>query len=330
MMFGLKAVSKLLVVLLVVCIITVFVAVIILSTQPKENGPILPTRESAISSNAVKMTPETDLHPPILHSEEWMQPIPLGSAINTAGGEDSPFIMPDGKTLYFFFTPNVTVPAEKQLLDGVTGIYVSEKEGDEWGLAERVILQETGKLALDGAEFVNENTMWFASAREGYSGVNLFTAEKINGKWTNWQYVGDKLMKDYQVGEMHITSDGQELYFHSIRDGGKGQLDIWVSSKVDGEWQAPINVEAVNTVENEGWPFISQGGGELWFLRTYLGSPAIYRSVKIEGNWSIPELIISQFAGEPTLDDNGNLYFVHHYYSGSKMIEADIYVVYKK
>ena len=41
-------------------------------------------------------------------------------------------------------------------------------------------------------------------------------------------------------------------------------------------------------------------------------------------------LIVSQFAGEPTLDDAGNLYFVHHYFEHGQMIEADIYVAYKK
>ena len=61
-----------------------------------------------------------------------------------------------------------------------------------------------------------------------------------------------------------------------------------------------------------------------------MGSPALYRSIKIDGEWSTPELIVSQFAGEPTLDDSGNLYFVHHYYRDSTMIEADIYVAYKK
>lgn len=329
-MSGSRAVSRLNAILLAISIILAIMAVIILSMQPTPNEQQPPTRESAIPIGAVKMAPETDNYPPILHSEEWMQPVPLGSAVNTAGGEDSPFVMPDGNTLYFFFTPNVTVPAEKQLLDGVTGIYVSKKQNSEWGPAERVMLQDAGRLALDGAEFVSGNMIWFASAREGYSGVNLFAAEFVNGKWTNWQYVGDRLMKDYQVGEMHITSDGEELYFHSARAGGKGQLDIWVTRKVGGEWQEPTNVEAVNTVENEGWPFIDQDGDELWFLRTYMGSPAIYRSVKIDGAWSTPELIVSQFAGEPTLDCSGNLYFVHHYYSSSMMIEADIYVAYKK
>lgn len=323
-----RAITKLIFGLVAICII--IVAIIAFQfTRPIEQSPAK-TRESAIPKDAIKMTPETDALPPILHSAEWMTPIPLSSAINTAGGEDSPFVVPDDNTLYFFFTPNVSVPAEKQLLDGVTGIWVSRKQNNTWDKAERIVLQDSGKLALDGAEFVQGDTMWFASAREGYTGVNLFTAEFKNGKWTNWQYVGDKLMKDYQVGEMHITADGNELCFHSSRAGGKGQLDIWVTRKVGGEWQQPENIEAVNTAENEGWPFISQDGNELWFTRTYMGSPAIYRSEKVNGNWSTPELILSQFAGEPTLDNDGNLFFVHHFYNNSRMIEADIYVAYRK
>ena len=313
-----------------ICIIILLAVFAGLSPKPAET-PESPTRENAIPTGAVKVTPETDVYPPILHSDQWMQPVPLSKAINTAGGEDSPFITPDGGTLYFFFTPNVTVPAEKQLLDGVTGIYVSKQQNGEWSTAEKVILQDAGKLALDGAAFVQDNTMWFASAREGYTGVNLFTAEFKDGKWVNWQYVGDKLMKDYQVGEMHITADGTELYFHSAKAGGKGQLDIWITRKINGEWQEPENVAAVNTQENEGWPFISQDGNELWFTRTYLGSPAIYRSEKVNGTWSEPQLILSQFAGEPTLDNEGNLYFAHHFFNNaSQMTEADIYVAFRK
>jgi hypothetical protein len=68
----------------------------------------------------------------------------------------------------------------------------------------------------------------------------------------------------------------------------------------------------------------------LWFTRTYLGTPAIFQSLKSAGNWTAPQLIVSRFAGEPTLDDAGNLYFVHHFYENDVMIEADIYVAYKK
>lgn len=290
------------------------------------------SRLDKIPADAIKIIPSVDVYPPKLHSVEWETPVPLGSEINTAGAEDSPFITPDGNELYFFFTPDPNIPAEKQLLDGVTGIYVSKKQlNGLWGEATRVNLQDSGKLSLDGCEFVQGNTIFFCSAREGYNGINWFSAELKDGEWQNWRYEGGALkQKEYEVGELHISQDGDELYFHSARQGGKGGLDIWMTKKINGEWQVPVNIETVNTPDNEGWPFLSQDKNELWFLRTYQGSPALFRSKNINGTWQIPELIVSQFAGEPTLDNQGNLYFVHHFYKDGNMLEADIYVAYKK
>jgi len=285
-----------------------------------------PTRESTIPNDAVKMTPTTDRSPPVLHSSEFEQPVSLPSTINTAGAEDSPFITPDGSTLYFFFTPDVRVPVTQQLFDNVTGIYVSRKSGDVWGAAYRIVLQDAGRLALDGCEFVDGTTMWFCSAREGYEGIHWFTAQYTSGRWTN--VANSDFPASYEVGELHIYGD--ELYYHSPRSGGAGGLDVWVSQRTANGWQEPMNVAAINTDANEGWPYVSSDGSELWFLRTYLGTPALYRSLKINGAWGTPELIVSQFAGEPTLDDAGNLYFVHHYYRDNNMIEADIYFAKKK
>lgn len=287
------------------------------------------SREASLPTDVTKIVPTHDQHPPVLHSNEWETPEPMGPSINTAGAEDSPFVTPDGNSLYFFFTPDVRIPPEKQLLDGATGIYVSKKTKGVWGPAQRIVLQDQGKLALDGCEFVQGKTMWFCSAREGFSGVNMFTAEFKEGKWQDWRYVGDELM-GYGLGEMHISPDGSELYFHSQRAGGKGQLDIWVSEKQGGRWGTPQNIEVVNTAENEGWPFVSYDGAELWFTRFYMGSPALFRSKNINGTWSAPELVVSSFAGEPTLDIEGNLYFVHHFYKDDKMIEADIYFARRK
>ena len=294
--------------------------------QPPPPRPQI-TREQSLPATAVKMTPDMDSLPPQLQSDEYENPVPLGLNINTAGAEDSAFVTPDGDTLYFWFTPDPNIPPQKQLLDDVTGIYVAKKQNGDWGQAQRVWLQDAGELSLDGCEFVQGNVMWFCTARQGnYRDMDMWTAEFKDGKWTNWQNAGKKLNVDYEIGEMHITADGNELYFHSGRPGDKGGYDIWVTKKVNGEWQSPENVEAVNTPDMEGWPFITQDGNELWFLRIYMGSPAIFRSEKVGGQWSQPELIISQFAGEPSLDSQGNIYFTHHFYKDNKMIEADIYV----
>jgi len=285
-------------------------------------------REDKIPADIVKRGPETDQYPPVLHSADYEEPVPLPYPVNTAGAEDSPFILPDGSTMYFFFTPDVRVPPEKQLLDEVSGVWVTRRTGKTWSKAERVWLQAPGKLALDGAVCVQGNEMWFASAREGYTGVNMFTAELINGKWRNWRYAGDRLMKEIGIGEVHLH--GSDLYFHSGRAGGKGGVDIWVTARTGNTWSDPVNIEAVNSEVMDGYPFIASDGTELWFTRTYEGTPAIFRSRKVNGAWSAPELIVSRFAGEPTLDDAGNLYFIHHFYEDGVMIEADIYMAEKK
>jgi hypothetical protein len=288
----------------------------------------LKSRYEALPTDVLKITPETDIYLPILHSGEYEEPVTLPYPVNTAGAEDSPFILDDGSTLYYFFTPDVRVPAEKQLLDGVTGIYVTQKTGDGWKEPERVVLNDD--ISLDGAEFAQDNIIWFASARAGYDGINWFTAEFIDGKWQDWEYAGDWFPASYEVGELHFTKDWTQLYFHSGRPGGKGGYDIWTTQLVDGQWQEPVNIEGVNSAESEGWPWVSQDGRELWFNRTYLGTPALFRSRQVDGKWTEPELMISRFAGEPTLDNKGNLYFVHHYYKDGIMLEADIYLAKKK
>ena len=285
-------------------------------------------RESKIPSSQAKLTPETDLLPPILHSDEYEQPIPMPYPINTAGAEDSGFITPDGNTFYVWFTPDPNAPLGQQLDDGVTGIYMANKVNGQWQKPERVWLQDPDKLSLDGCEFVQNNKIWFCTARTGYTGLHWGTADYIDGKWKNWK-IAD-FNPDYEVGELHITANGEELYFHSPRAGGKGQYDIWVSKKQNGEWLPPQNIEIVNNPDIDGWPSLTQNGNELWLTRFYMGSPAIFRSKRVNDEWQEPELIVSQFAGESSVDNEGNIYFTHHFYKDGVMLESDIYVIQKK
>jgi hypothetical protein len=174
--------------------------------------------------------------------------------------------------------------------------------------------------------------MWFCSARKGnMRELDMWIAHQKDGKWQDWENAGSKLNVDYGIGEMHITSDGSEMYFHADKPGGLGQYDIWVIKKVNGEWQPPENVTTLNTPDSEGWPFVTEDGNEIWITRFYKGSPAIFKATRLaEGQWSEPELIISQLAGESSLDRDGNIYFTHHFYDANNMLEADIYIARRK
>ncbi|MFA5175961.1 MAG: hypothetical protein WC413_01735 [Candidatus Nanoarchaeia archaeon] len=301
-------------------VIILILAIFLMSSCSKENIEV--SRYSKIPTTSVKITTDTDASPVKSLSEDYQDSIPLPGKVNSAGAEDSAFIMPDGNTLYFFFTPDVKVPIEKQILDGVTGIWVSKKINNEFQEPTRVFLQDSGKVAGDGCEFVQDNTMLFCSVREGYTGINWFSAEFKDGIWKNWKLVD--FDSNYKVGELHIIKD--ELYFHSDRSSGKGGLDIWMSKKANDKWTEPVNVEEVNTAGDEGWPFINQDETELWITKDY----GLWRSKKVGEKWTKPELMFSPLAGEASLDNNGNVYFTHHFLNGDKIIEADIYVAYKK
>lgn len=287
-------------------------------------------RLAAIPADAVKQSPDTDLYAPILHSEEWSEPVPLPAPVNTAGAEDSPFFAPDGR-LYFWFTPSLARAPEVQLTDGVTGIYAVQAEGDGWGEPARVTLQDPGRLALDGCAFVETRRLWFCTAREGLEGIHWFAAQDVSGSWGEWQLADAMLPQDGQVGELHISADGQMLVFHSDRPQGAGGRDLWMAVRqADGTWSPSVNLTEVNSEADEGWPYLSPDGQELWFTRTYRGSPCVFRSLRRGAHWSEPELIVERFAGEPALDAGGNLYFVHHYLVDDVLIEADIYVALRR
>ena len=115
---------------------------------------------------------------------------------------------------------------------------------------------------------------------------------------------------DYEVGELHIYQN--ELYFHSPKSL-KGGYDIWVSRKTNDAWGEPENIAIVNSEYNDGWPWISQDGDEMWFTRQE-GAPNLYRSMRVDGQWTEPELMIKTLAGESSLDNMGNVYFTHHFY----------------
>ena len=322
------------IVLGIVVALIVIVAVIAM-TQPEEARTIgQEDRLNEIPEDASKISPAEDIFKPVVHSSLWEQPVPMPGPINTAGAEDSPFITDNGTWFFFFFTPDVDVPAEKQLIDGVTGIWWSKKVGDNWSSPEKIVFFDD--ISLEGAECVFGTTMWFASIRAGnYAEIDVYSAEYVNGKWRNVENVGEQINVDFDIGEFHLMQDGNTMYFHTGNVGVEGDMDLWMTSWTGSEWSDPAPLTDINTDGTEGYPYVTADGNELWFTSwskmNYTG-PAIFRSLKQpNGTWGPPEEIVSNFAGEPTMDADGNLYFVHHYFSEEMdMIEADIYVAYKK
>ena len=296
---------------------------------PTDSHKEIPSRYDLI--NIEKVLPEQDYHPPILHSREWKTPYPINGAVISAGLEDSPFITPDGRTLFFFYTPSADIPAEQQIYDQVTGIYRSEIVGGVWQEPERVVLTQGNNLALDGCPFFQDNTLWFCSIRTGnLRDIDIWTVSWDDTRLTDITNVGAYLNQDLQIGEMHLSSDGSTLIYHRPDENHSSGYDLWEIHWDEEKWGLPRKLDNLNSIDDDSHPALSPDGHELWFTRTYSGTPAIFRSQWGDGEWGAPELILSQFAGEPSIDSAGNIYFTHHFYQAGKMMEADIYIAEKK
>lgn len=86
-----------------------------------------------------------------------------------------------------------------------------------------------------------------------------------------------------------ISADGLTLIFASERKGGKGQQDLWVTTRATAQddWGIPRAIEDLNTKAIEDEPEISPNGLELYFQRDYTD---IYRSTRASTNdaWGVP------------------------------------------
>lgn len=71
--------------------------------------------------------------------------------------------------------------------------------------------------------------------------IDLYTATFQDWTWSDWQVWGEPIVT-YDVGEMHVSADGSLLFFGSLRPGGCGGSDLWVSKKTGGEWGEPVNL----------------------------------------------------------------------------------------
>ncbi len=292
-----------------------------LQAEPEAPEPhLVRNREASLPIDAVKKDLTSDNHPLHLHSSEYYYPISLLGAVNTAGFEELPCIVPDGSVLYFYFKP-----VAEAITDPEIGTWVSYLCSDGvYGRPEFV--SSENYRALGGAVSLNGDVPWLNP--ENGSPGNGISADDVD-RDLNLELLR-KVIPYVNAAGWSMSPDGASLFFHTEEPAGKGGSDIWLIEKKDGRWQKARNFAEINTELDESFPFITPDGKELWFIRSFNNRPAIYRSVRYDIYWLKPQLIIANYANTPSLDCNGNIYFAHSFTDANGIVESDIFVSYKK
>jgi hypothetical protein len=237
-----------------------------------------------------------DAYTPTSLVPDWAQPQPLHPPLNTPCSEDAIEISADGHYLYVLFS--IIPPGGSEtgkLLDAPNGTYRFERVGGPLDFGHPVFfdLGQGSQASLDGELSFSPDgfSVFFHSLRAENLGfqakpptddfLDIYWAPIVDGWPGPGHNLGPPVNSIYPDGEQAIHPDGIHLHLTSMRPGGPGGDDIWVTSYSNGAWQEPVNLGSpINSPANDLQPAFTSDGATMYFVSNRdpaLGS-AIYRS----------------------------------------------------
>lgn len=200
-----------------------------------------------------------------LIGNKWSEPKTILS--HEKYGFNDPFLSPDEKRLYFI---------SKRALDGLGAkqdydIWYVEKEGDQWSepinAGEKINSQKNEYYV----SFTTDGTMYFSSNKNAKANrdrnFDIYYSSRIDGEFMEPIKLNDSINTKRYEADVFIAPDERYMIFCSIRKGGYGQGDLYISFKKDnGNWTHAKNMgESINNEFHQLCPFVSKDGKYLFF-----------------------------------------------------------------
>ena len=168
-----------------------------------------------------------------------------------------------------------------------------------------------GSLSADGLE------MYIASGRPGGQGnwdIWVSRRATTDDDWGTPVNLGPPVSGPFDALAPGISPDGLELYFISVRPGGVGLQDIWISRRdsKDDVWSEPVNLgPPINSSAHEMGLSISADELELYFNSMRgggLGWHDLYvaRRATRDDDWDAP-VNLGSVVNSPTSDTNPSI-----------------------
>jgi hypothetical protein len=206
-------------------------------------------------------------------SAPWGTPVNLGAPVNSAADDFCPTPVQDGRLFFVSSRPGGC---------GGPDIYFSRPAGGgTWSEPVNLGCQTNSP----GAEFSpslvelgpNDTVLFFSSARPGGF------APEAEGAMPDHDIYYSRALPDGSFGHAilvegvnsavddarpNVRLDGLEMVFDSVRPGGQGGPDTWVTSRptVKSPWSTPVNPGApINSAAGETRPSLSRDGSRLYF-----------------------------------------------------------------
>ena len=175
---------------------------------------------------------------------------------------NDPFLSPDQQTLYFI--SNSPISGEGPLKD--YDIWYMEREGVNWSDPIRA----SGAINTDGDEYyisiADNNRLYFASNVAADTNrkhdFDIYSSKLVDGTYSEAFKLGGAANSRAYEADVFIAPDESYLIFSSVRRGGAGRGDLYISFKNDdGSSTEAINMgPKINTANHELCPFVTPDG----------------------------------------------------------------------
>ncbi len=202
------------------------------------------------------------------------EPTNLGIKINSGACDDALNISGDGLSIIF---------SSDRPDWGTWDLYMAtrEKTENEWAPAVKLGSTLNGprsesypSISADSLELFYTAPFWQSGWTE-LGGADLWVSRRssVSGDWSVPENLGSAINTTFHDTEPSISSDSLELYFSSNRPGGRGQWNIWMTTRKtkDDPWQEPVNLGPTINSGSEGTPNISANGLVLFFASSRPG-----------------------------------------------------------
>lgn len=198
----------------------------------------------------------------------FQKAVNIGKPINNEDNNFAVSLSTDENSLYVGNTYNPDgSPAE-------SGLSLGRFDGSNWTVPQRVIttpptndpnqfsycVAPSGNVILISADFQNK----------GQGKEDMYVVFKDeNGKWSALRNLGRTLNTPNRDVTPYLAADMKTLYFASDGHGGYGELDIFVTRRLDDswtKWSIPLNLG--NKINTEDWDayFTVPASGEYAYL----------------------------------------------------------------
>lgn len=236
----------------------------------------------------------------------------IGSTVNTSYGDHGPCISAEGLSLYF--SSNRPGGYGNYDLWMSTRTTTKDDWSDPVNLGPTVnssAEEDFPSVSIDGLQLCFSE--WRYTTRPGGYGSSdiwITTRPTVSDPWGEPVNLGPTVNSSAYDAAPLILDNGLTLYFSTMRPGGLGAEDIWVTKRatVSDPWESPVNVgPPINSSAYDNLPNISADGSTLYFSSNRSGGSGAHDL------WQASVIPIVDFNGDGNIDTDDLLIMIDNW-----------------